>query len=97
MKRAQLLVPKLELMTVWILAEFRFRMFGIRSFTVYFLNYMCIHLISRLDLPCDILYLINCKAPFSFKIFVNIVKYKLDLMQKKMETSERDATNRLTI
>jgi hypothetical protein len=28
------------------------------------------------------------------KIFVNIVKYKLDLMQKKMETSERDATNR---
>jgi transposase-like protein len=25
---------------------------------------------------------------------VNIVKYKLDWMQKKMETSERDATNR---
>jgi hypothetical protein len=30
----------------------------------------------------------------SLQIFVNIVKYKLDLMQKKMETSERDATNR---
>lgn len=35
----------------------------------------------------------NCYF-INYKIFVNIVKYKLDLMQKKMETSERDATNR---
>nr|CAH0103976.1 unnamed protein product [Daphnia galeata] len=30
----------------------------------------------------------------NYKIFVNIVKYKLDHMRKKMETSERDATSR---
>ena len=35
----------------------------------------------------------NCYY-INFKIFVNIVKYKLDLMRKKMETSERDATSR---
>jgi len=35
----------------------------------------------------------NCYF-INYKVFVNIVKYKLDLMQKKMETSERDATNR---
>ena len=35
----------------------------------------------------------NCYY-INFKVFVNIVKYKLDLMRKKMETSERDATSR---
>lgn len=30
----------------------------------------------------------------NYKTFVNVVKYKLDWMRKKMETSERDATNR---
>ncbi len=35
----------------------------------------------------------NCYF-INYKIFVNIVKYKLDLMHKKMETSERDATTR---
>jgi len=30
----------------------------------------------------------------NYKIFVNIVKYKLDHMRKKMETEERDATSR---
>ena len=35
----------------------------------------------------------NCYF-INYKIFVNIVKYKLDLMHKKMETSERDATSR---
>ena len=28
------------------------------------------------------------------QVFVNIVKYKLDHMRKKMETEERDATSR---
>ena len=35
----------------------------------------------------------NCYF-INYKIFVNIVKYKLDHMRKKMETSERDATSR---
>ncbi|CAB4054973.1 TFIIE1 [Lepeophtheirus salmonis] len=35
----------------------------------------------------------NCYY-INFKTFVNIVKYKLDHMHKKMETSERDATAR---
>jgi len=30
----------------------------------------------------------------NYKVFVNIVKYKLDHMRKKMETEERDATSR---
>ncbi len=30
----------------------------------------------------------------NYKIFVNIVKYKLDLMRKRMEVEERDATSR---
>lgn len=30
----------------------------------------------------------------NYKTFVNVVKYKLDLMRKKMETEERDATSR---
>lgn len=30
----------------------------------------------------------------NYKIFVNVVKYKLDLMRKRMETEERDATSR---
>lgn len=30
----------------------------------------------------------------NYKTFVNIVKYKLDLMRKRMETEERDATSR---
>ena len=30
----------------------------------------------------------------NYKIFVNIVKYKLDNMRKKMETEERDASSR---
>ncbi|XP_014219194.1 general transcription factor IIE subunit 1 [Copidosoma floridanum] len=30
----------------------------------------------------------------NYKIFVNVVKYKLDVMRKKMETEERDATSR---
>jgi len=30
----------------------------------------------------------------NYRIFVNIVKYKLDQMRKKMETEERDATSR---
>ena len=35
----------------------------------------------------------NCYF-INYKVFVNIVKYKLDHMHKKMETSERDATSR---
>lgn len=35
----------------------------------------------------------NCYY-INFKSFVNIVKYKLDHMHKKMETNERDATTR---
>ncbi len=35
----------------------------------------------------------NCYF-INYKIFVNIVKYKLDHMHKKMETNERDATTR---
>ncbi len=35
----------------------------------------------------------NCYY-INYKVFVNVVKYKLDHMRKKMETSERDATNR---
>ena len=35
----------------------------------------------------------NCYF-INFKSFVNIVKYKLDLMHKKMETLERDTTSR---
>jgi transcription initiation factor TFIIE subunit alpha len=35
----------------------------------------------------------NCYY-INYKIFVNVVKYKLDHMRKKMETSERDATSR---
>ena len=31
---------------------------------------------------------------YKIKVFVNIVKYKLDHMRKKMETEERDATSR---
>lgn len=30
----------------------------------------------------------------NYKTFVNVVKYKLDLMRKKLETEERDATSR---
>lgn len=30
----------------------------------------------------------------NYKSFVNVVKYKLDLMRKRMETEERDATSR---
>ena len=30
----------------------------------------------------------------NYKVFVNIVKYKLDHMRKRMETEERDATSR---
>jgi transcription initiation factor TFIIE subunit alpha len=30
----------------------------------------------------------------NYKILVNVIKYKLDHMRKKMETQERDATNR---
>ncbi|XP_055855962.1 general transcription factor IIE subunit 1 [Episyrphus balteatus] len=30
----------------------------------------------------------------NYKTFVNVVKYKLDLMRKRMETEERDATSR---
>jgi len=35
----------------------------------------------------------NCYF-INYKIFVNIVKYKLDMMRKKMEVEERDATSR---
>ena len=35
----------------------------------------------------------NCYY-INYKVFVNVVKYKLDHMHKKMETSERDATAR---
>ncbi len=35
----------------------------------------------------------NCYY-INFRVFVNIVKYKLDLMHKKMETSERDSATR---
>lgn len=35
----------------------------------------------------------NCYF-INYKVFVNIVKYKLDHMRKKMEMSERDATSR---
>jgi len=31
---------------------------------------------------------------YIFQTFVNVVKYKLDLMRKRMETEERDATSR---
>lgn len=31
---------------------------------------------------------------FISQTFVNVVKYKLDLMRKRMETEERDATSR---
>ena len=31
---------------------------------------------------------------YLFQTFVNVVKYKLDLMRKKLETEERDATSR---
>lgn len=31
---------------------------------------------------------------YVFQTFVNVVKYKLDLMRKRMETEERDATSR---
>lgn len=31
---------------------------------------------------------------YKLQTFVNVVKYKLDLMRKKMETEERDATSR---
>ena len=34
------------------------------------------------------------KTNSNCKVFVNIVKYKLDHMRKKMETEERDATSR---
>ena len=34
------------------------------------------------------------KLNSKYKVFVNIVKYKLDHMRKKMETEERDATSR---
>nr|MBE5727460.1 transcription factor IIEalpha [Cucujiformia] len=30
----------------------------------------------------------------NYKTFVNVVKYKLDLMRKRLETEERDATSR---
>jgi transcription initiation factor TFIIE subunit alpha len=30
----------------------------------------------------------------NYKIFVNVIKYKLDLMRKRLETEERDATSR---
>jgi len=36
---------------------------------------------------------VNCFF-INYKIFVNIVKYKLDMMRKKMEVEERDATSR---
>lgn len=36
---------------------------------------------------------VNCYF-IQYKIFVNIVKYKLDMMRKKMEVEERDATSR---
>ncbi|XP_023323654.1 general transcription factor IIE subunit 1 [Eurytemora carolleeae] len=36
---------------------------------------------------------VNCYF-INYKIFVNIVKYKLDMMRKKMEVEERDATSR---
>jgi len=36
---------------------------------------------------------VNCWF-INYKIFVNIVKYKLDHMRKRMETEERDATSR---
>jgi len=36
---------------------------------------------------------VNCYF-INYKIFVNVVKYKLDHMRKKMETEERDATSR---
>jgi len=36
---------------------------------------------------------VNCYF-INYKIFVNIVKYKLDMMRKKMEVEERDATAR---
>ncbi len=35
----------------------------------------------------------NCYF-INYKVFVNVVKYKLDLMRRKMETTERDATSR---
>ena len=35
----------------------------------------------------------NCYY-INYRMLVNVVKYKLDLMHKKMETSERDATSR---
>lgn len=36
---------------------------------------------------------VNCYF-INYKVFVNIVKYKLDMMRKKMEVEERDATSR---
>ena len=30
----------------------------------------------------------------NYKTFVNVIKYKLDMMRKRMETEERDATSR---
>jgi len=36
---------------------------------------------------------VNCFY-INYKVFVNIVKYKLDMMRKKMEVEERDATSR---
>ena len=36
---------------------------------------------------------VNCYF-INYKVFVNIVKYKLDHMRKRMETEERDATSR---
>lgn len=30
----------------------------------------------------------------NYKTFVNVVKYKLDIMRKRMENAERDATSR---
>lgn len=36
---------------------------------------------------------VNCFF-INYKVFVNIIKYKLDHMRKKMETEERDATSR---
>ena len=35
----------------------------------------------------------NCYY-INYKVFVNVVKYKLNHMHEKMETSERDATAR---
>ena len=35
----------------------------------------------------------NCYF-INYRTFVNVVKYKLDHMRKKMETSERDQTSR---